>query len=135
MSLNEYLDSVRTRSFEWGVLDCVKFVSGALEAQGNFIFDTKSLAPYNDEKSARKAFIEVMRSNKCTSMPQVLDKLLRRCYYVPKHGSVVAKTDMKDTSTGYRLGIVDGRHGVFMGLEGLIFEPLDLETDLYWEVK
>lgn len=134
-AVQDYLSKFYGVDFKWGEIDCVNFVHGALEVQGHKVIDLSTCSKYDDEKSARRAFIEVLSKYKCTSMPQLLDKLMRRCYYVPDSGQVVAKMDSKDSSTGYRLGVIDGCHAVFIGVSGLVFERLNLEDYMYWTVK
>ncbi len=133
--IHEYLWSMRDTGFKWGENDCVHFVYNGLKSQGHDVIDLSSVGEYDDEKTARKEFRKVLASYKCTSMPQLLDKLLQRCYHIPDSGSVVAKIDPVDSSTGYLLGLVSGYHGVFMGPSGLVRERLDRKNFLYWTVK
>jgi hypothetical protein len=62
-----------------------------------------------------------------------LDRTFWRCAHVPPPGSLVAVRE--DGPTGYRLGVVISDRAAFVSPNGLVFDRLQPETDLYWVVK
>lgn len=124
-NLHSYLNSVRHKPFEWGVHDCVQFVKNAVEAQ------TKNKIDLPNYTNLRQA----ISLCKKVCIVSELDGRFARCNHIPPIGSIVAVQDTMRVNTGPRLGIVVSDKAAFVSPNGLVYQKLRPETDLYWIVK
>lgn len=133
--LNDYIELHRYSKFEWGSLDCIRFVCRGVNYTGGTFFDQEENWKYNDESSAKRAVVKFFKKHNVKDLPSLLDKHYERKHKYPSQGCIVARPEPDDSTTGYLLGFVSGRHGVYVGSEGLEFIPLDPELEMYWRVK
>jgi hypothetical protein len=119
-SLNDYLDAARDRPFVWGSHDCLHFAVGAMTAQTG---QTYVLPSYGCPTSA-------LRAARRTDLLAALDWHFRRCAHVPPPGSLVAVKE--NGPLGYRLGVVVSDKAAYVSPNGLVFDRLQPDTDLYW---
>lgn len=134
-NLNDYIELQRHSKFEWGSLDCIRFVCQGVNYIGGTFFDQEENWKYNDESSAKRAVVKFFKKHNVKDLPSLLDKHYERKRKYPSQGCIVARPELNDSTTGYLLGFVSGRHGVYIGNEGLEFIPLDPELEMYWRVK
>lgn len=134
-NLNDYIELHRHSKFEWGSLDCIRFVCQGVNYIGGTFFDQEENWKYNDESSAKRAVVKFFKKHNVKDLPSLLDKYYERKRKYPSQGCIVARPELNDSTTGYLLGFVSGRHGVYIGNEGLEFIPLDPELEMYWRVK
>jgi len=133
--LNDYIELHRYSKFEWGSLDCIKFVGKGVNYIGCRFFEEDSDWDYNTESLAKRSAVKLFRKHNVKDLPSLLDKHYERKHKYPSQGCIVARPEPDDSTTGYLLGFVSGRHGVYVGSEGLEFIPLDPELEMYWRVK
>lgn len=121
--LSDYLESVRSRPFEWGVHDCLHFPLRAVEAQTG-VWHAPPV--YASPK-------EALRHARNIDIVAEFDARFTRCAHVPPLGSLVV------TPTGdglrWRGGVVVSDRAAFVSPSGLVFARLRPDTDLYWTVS
>lgn len=131
---NKYIELKSNEPFKWGTNDCIQFTINGLEAQSKPVPEPLRSFVYQSELGALKALRKALSEYEVEDLPSLLDILFERTTILPERGSIVGKRAIKDTTTGYLLGFVDGRHGVFVNKEGLVFLPLDPDNDIYWRI-
>lgn len=117
--LSNYLEERRTAPFEWGVNDCLSFVSGAVAAITGYNFQDEYL-PYNTEELAQGMLDEYGGVEGIISESlghQGTDKVL-----TAGRGDVV----LYEATEGDTAGVVDdtGRYFCVITQRGLIRLPL-----------
>lgn len=131
-SLNEYIDLNRDNPFQWKKLDCIHFVCRGVNFMGSTFFEDEDDWQYVDERSAKRCVIKLYKKHGVKDLPSLLDKHYNRLPHYPVEGCIVAKPVDYDSTTGYLLGFVSGRHGVYVGEQGLTFLPSEPDTEIYW---
>lgn len=96
-------------------------------------FTNPEYYPYDDFKSAYKAYKNICKDNQVDTFEGVLDKHYHRTY-LPVEGGLVAKAD-KECLTGYTYGICHEGYGYFVGLGRLEALELNPTTDLFWSFE
>lgn len=122
-SLREYIEAARHKPFVWGEHDCLHFAIGAATVQTGISY---TLPYYCTEYGAA-------RRARSMDLIAELDRTFWRCPHVPPPGSLVAIRE--DGPSGWRLGVVISDKAAFVSPNGLVFDRLRPETDLYWVVK
>jgi len=136
--LSEYIDDCRDRPFEWGKHDCLTFANNCIKAQMIDGALDDLLGDYNCAKSALFRFKrrgkELGYNTKDAIISALNDRLKRLETQYPPRGSITARRDDIDTTTGWMLGVVMRRQSAFVGPQGLVF--MDREPDdLFWSVQ
>lgn len=134
-TINDYIELHRDRGFKWGSLDCVNFVGKGVNYVGHTFFEKEGDWEYNDERQAKKCLLKLYRKHDVRDLPSLLDKHYDRLPKFPTEGCIVARPVDHDSTTGYLLGFVSGRHGVYVGEESLLFIPLEPDLEMYWRFK
>ena len=134
-NIHDYIELHRHSKFKWGSLDCIKFVGKGVNFIGCSFFEEDSDWDYSTEREAKKSAVKLFRKHNVSNVLELLDKHYDRKLKYPSQGCIVARPAPEDTTTGYLVGFVSGRHGVYVGNEGLEFIPLDPELEMYWRVK
>ena len=125
LELNNYLESCRAIPFEWGVHDCLTFSNAAFKAYHGTEWASDWLGRYmvNDRPMKKKEMISEFGFD---DFIKALDQrnTLKRISGFPKRGCLVVTTDIRRFITGYALGISNGDRAVFVGKDGILFQPM-----------
>lgn len=116
--LNEYLNEIRDREFEWGVFDCCIMCAGAVKAITGEDLMSEFRGKYSSEESSDDVLAEIGEGD--------LHKTL-----VAKLGESVDGAHGKRGDVAYHeptgiCGIVYGRNALFIGDEGFVILPMIL---------
>lgn len=106
--MNEAIEGVRDRPFEWGKHDCCLFAASVVEAMTGNDPMAEFRGKYNDQESALKALKEIGSGNLYQTMRRKFGNPRR-----PRRGDVVYYNQPIPT-----LGICIGESCVFVGQEG-----------------
>jgi len=128
--LNDYLDVVRDKPFEWGEHDCFIFTNNAWTAMygRGYADDWAGLYMHKGKPVGAKTLIK--RSGFDT-LEDALDARLQRIDYVPPFGSLVTCEETETYATGVMLGISCGVHAAFVGENGLVFKKINMIKDAW----
>jgi len=106
--LNEYLNTVYDKPFEWGSHDCCIFCNECVKAMTGKDFMTE-FSSYNNETSAKKAL-----------NGKTLYMTIRKKFGKPISTAMTQRGDLvyNKFDTGPGLGICIGKEALFVGFEG-----------------
>ena len=123
-SLNDYLNSVRDKSFEWGEHDCLTFTNNAYKAMYGKGWADDWLGRYmNGSMALRRS--ELKKEFGFSSFTSAVDKKLHRIGHIPPLGALVTTKEAQRWIIGVAMGICTGTKAVFLSKEGMLFLPLD----------
>lgn len=130
--LNDYIDSCRNRSFQWGKFDCVRFANGAFAAQyGMNVFPNFD---YDDFESSCQVMMKFYKSIK---IEKAVDQYLtRKDIRSLQRGDLALfnpKFSFGGHSVGGSLGVCCGTMISGVGMNGLEFMPTS-EAMIGWSV-
>lgn len=130
--LNDYLDSVRDKAFEWGKFDCLIFTNNAFKAMYGQGWADDWLNRYMDGTRVLRRS-ELRKEYKHSTLIPAIDKKLKRIDFVPPLGALLASDREIRFNIGYVLGVSVGTKACYLGKNGLIWKPF--ETVNYAWVK
>lgn len=130
--LNDYLDSVRDKAFEWGKFDCLIFTNNAFKAMYGQGWADDWLNRYMDGTRVLRRS-ELRKEYKHSTLIPAIDKKLQRIDFVPPLGALLASDREIRFNIGYVLGVSVGTKACYLGKNGLIWKPF--ETVNYAWVK
>jgi hypothetical protein len=107
--MNQAIESVLDKPFEWGKHDCCLFAAGVVEAMTGEDPMAEFRGKYHDQESALKALKKIGSGSLYHTMRAKFGNPRR-----PRRGDVVYHT----FDTGPTLGICVGANSVFVGEEG-----------------
>jgi len=135
--LEEYIEEVRNKPFDWGLHDCVVFANQIIKVQlGKGFFD-EHLPEYKTALKANRTYRTMLLEMKVANIKEAIDtKLTRFVGLIPPKGSIVCKVEKQriDYGIGHNLGVaIDNRAG-FLGYKGLQFQKIT-SGDVFWTVE
>lgn len=129
--LKEYLESVG--GFDWGSNNCLKFVSGGLEAQGLQGLPSDWYEGYSNDRTAILHYRKTLKKYDKANIIDAFDSLFdRQLTLHPEDGMVVARKT--GDVLGYACGLVFRDRCYFLHEQGVVATPIEA-TDKYWRVK
>jgi len=133
VGLSKYLESVRSKPFEWGVHDCMIFANACVKAQTGAGFADDWASGYSTIRQCLVHHIIKLREVGARDIVAAIDTRLKRSTsrFAPR-GSIVA-LPAPESFTGYGLGVVVSHRAAFVGLGGLSFMTLS-GNNIAWEV-
>ena len=131
-----FINEWRYKKFEWGQVDCIRFVDEAYYAQiGKHIFDDW-FGTYTTEWGA---FLNYKRQIKRSGHKNIITAINSRLRAIdrlhPSRGAIIGRGDYGALMvTEIALGVALGDKVAFLGYDGLEFSPAK-PTDLIWVVE
>lgn len=123
-ALHRHIEAHRDARFRWGVHDCFTFTNGAWQAmygrgwaddwRGRYIRDGQPMLP----SQLRAEF-------GAGSFREAVAQRLAEVHGVPPRGALVSSPKPFRWAAGVALGICIGQTAVFVGISGLVFEPVE----------
>jgi len=123
-ALNNYVNEVRDRPFQWHVNDCFMFTNTAFQRMYGAGWADDWIGKYmtNGLYLKRDALRRIFNAK---SLIDAIDQKLTRISYVPPRGALITTKGAKTWVIGEALGISMGSSGAFLGDKGLIFMPIE----------
>ena len=109
--LNQYIDSVRDRKFEWGVFDCCVFSAGVIQAVTGIDYMYEFRGKYDSEASSQQALESIGKGNLYKTLLSKFGKPGRNVAIYEKGDLVLYKGIC---------GVVIGRKSLFITEAGLM---------------
>lgn len=129
--LIDYLSN--QRPFDWQDNNCLKFVSGGLEAQGLQGLPSDWYCGFSGDRSAILHYRKTLKKYQKASIVEAFDDLFERVLTLhPTNGMIVARSN--GDLLGYACGLVFMDQCYFLNEQGLVATPIQ-PTDYYWRVK
>lgn len=123
-SLNDYLKSVRDKSFEWGEHDCLTFTNNAYKAMYGKGWADDWLGRYMSGSITLRRN-ELKKEFGFSSFTSAVDNKLQRINHIPPLGALVTTKEAQRWIIGVAMGICTGTKAVFLSKDGMLFLPLD----------
>ena len=135
-NLENYIEQVRTKPFQWGFHDCIVFSNQAMKVQTGKGYLDDYLPDYETALQAKRTYQTIMTNMGVKDMREALDSRLKRFIgLVPPKGSIVARKN-KETdgyAIGYNIGIALDHRVRFISREGIVFLRVEV-GDTFWAV-
>ena len=129
-SLNNYLKSVSSKPFAWGVHDCLTFTNDAFREMHGEGWADDWLGRYMDGKRVLNKR-ELKAEFRQSVFERAVDLKLQRVHHVPPLGALVTTKRARRWVTGVALGICTGTKAVFLDKVGVLYLPLH-DIDSGW---
>lgn len=130
--LNDYIDSCRNRSFQWGKFDCVRFADGAFASQYGM-----NLFPHSDYDDFESSCSGMMKYCNTIKIEKAVDQFLtRKDIHLLQRGDLALfnpKFSFGGDSVGGSLGVCCGTMISGVGRNGLEFMPTG-EAMIGWSI-
>jgi len=124
--LNDYLKSVKDKSFEWGKHDCLTFTNNAFRAMYGEGWADDWLGRYMEgSRTLNRKELEKEFGFSIRQLPNKIDDRLNKVDHVPPLGALVTTKQSQRWLIGVALGICTGTKAVFLSREGMLYLPLD----------
>lgn len=123
-SLNDYLKSVKDKSFEWGKHDCLTFTNNAFRAMYGEGWADDWLGRYM-EGSRIFNRDELRKEFGFSTFTCAVDNKLSRINHIPPLGALITTKKAQRWVIGVAMGICTGTKAVFLSKEGMLYLPLD----------
>jgi hypothetical protein len=123
-SLNDYLKSVKDKSFEWGKHDCLTFTNNAFKAMYGEGWADDWLGRYMEGSRIFRRD-ELRKEFKFSTFTCAVDNKLSRINHIPPLGALVTTQKAQRWVIGVAMGICTGTKAVFLSKEGMLYLPLD----------
>lgn len=118
VKLNQYIEQVSQRPFEWGVHDCLIFSNEAFKAYWGRGYCDDWLSEYMTDNRVMRAS-ELRKHFGFSSISAALNARLKAC--VPtKYGALVTTEKSQRWVTGVALGVSVGSRCLFLSKQGMI---------------
>ena len=118
VKLNNYIEEVAAKPFEWGKHDCLIFSNAAFRAYWGKDYAADWLADYMIGNRVMQAR-EMRKHFKFSTVQAALDVRLKRCAPT-KYGALVTTERNQRWVTGVALGISVGSRCLFLSKQGMI---------------
>jgi hypothetical protein len=123
-SLNQYINAVRNKPFEWGKNDCLTFTNGAFHAMYGKGWADDWLDRYlADNTPIRRN--ELIKEFGFRSFSEAVDQRLNRIDHIPPLGALVTTKHAEKWIIGVAMGISTGTRAVFLSKKGVIHFPME----------
>lgn len=125
-SLTAYLKEVSDKPFRWGQHDCLIFTNTAWQRMHGAGWADDWLGRYmKDDRPRSRA--QLRAEYGWRNLRDAVDARLRRIEHFPPTGSLVttAHTPHGSFYLGVAFGIAVGARAAFVGIEGLVYLPLE----------
>jgi hypothetical protein len=123
-SLNDYLKSVKDKSFEWGKHDCLTFTNNAFKAMYGEGWADDWLGRYMEGSRIFRRD-ELRKEFGFSTFTCAVDNKLSRINHIPPLGALVTTQKAQRWVIGVAMGICTGTKAVFLSKEGMLYLPLD----------
>jgi hypothetical protein len=123
-SLNDYLKSVKDKSFEWGKHDCLTFTNNAFKAMYGEGWADDWLGRYM-EGSRIFCRDELRKEFGFSTFTCAVDNKLSRINHIPPLGALITTKKSQRWVIGVAMGICTGTKAVFLSNKGMLYLPLD----------
>jgi len=123
-SLNDYLKSVKDKSFEWGKHDCLTFTNNAFRAMYGEGWADDWLGRYMEGSRIFRRD-ELRKEFGFSTFTCAVDNKLSRINHIPPLGALVTTQKAQRWVIGVAMGICTGTKAVFLSKEGMLYLPLD----------
>lgn len=127
IALNNYIDQIKHKPFQWHTHDCFMFTNNAYKAMYGEGWADDWVGKYIDKNGIylkRDALRKVFKAN---NLADAIDTKLTRIHYIPPRGGLVT-TDkiIRKWVIGDALGISLGTKAIFLGEKGIVSIPISL---------
>jgi hypothetical protein len=123
-SLNDYIRSIRKKTFAWGEHDCLVFSNAAFKVYHGFGYADDWLGEYmNGDDPLIPSKLKA--KFKAESFDEAVERVLDPIDYTPPRGALVATLKAERWVVGYALGISMGSKAAFLSRAGVVYFPLD----------
>jgi len=123
-SLNDYLKSVKDKSFEWGKHDCLTFTNNAFRAMYGEGWADDWLGRYMEGSRIFRRD-ELRKEFGFSTFTCAVDNKLSRINHIPPLGALITTKKAQRWVIGVAMGICTGTKAVFLSKEGMLYLPLD----------
>jgi hypothetical protein len=123
-SLNDYLKSVKDKSFEWGKHDCLTFTNNAFKAMYGEGWADDWLGRYMEGSRIFRRD-ELRKEFGFSTFTCAVDNKLSRINHIPPLGALITTKKAQRWVIGVAMGICTGTKAVFLSKEGMLYLPLD----------
>lgn len=132
--LNQVIEGARNKPFEWGGMDCLRFVEHCHFAMTQKFIAEEWFCDYKNPFEAKRAYAQKLKETGFASIIEGIDaKLDRVSAATAQRGSIVARPVSDYNVLGYSLGVVVSNRIAFPSGAGLEFLPPE-ENDIFWSV-
>ena len=122
--LNDYLKSVKDKSFEWGKHDCLTFTNSAFRAMYGEGWADDWLGRYMEGSRIFRRD-ELRKEFGFSTFTCAVDNKLSRINHIPPLGALITTKKSQRWVIGVAMGICTGTKAVFLSKEGMLYLPLD----------
>ena len=134
--LEVYIESIRSKPFNWGLHDCVVFANQIVKVQTGKGFLDEHLPDYDTALKANRTYQTILTAMKVSNLKEALDTKLKRFIgLIPPKGSIVCKEHIQrmEYGIGYNLGVAIAHRAGFLSENGLQFLRIR-SGDVFWTV-
>lgn len=131
---NLYLESIRTKPFEWGEHDCIRFADQIIYCKTNKKIFEDWYGSYTTDFGCLYHYRKTLNETGFKDFEEALNSRLRRGEgMMPNRYSIIGRKSYNG-ATGLILGVNLGKQHAFIGFDGLEF--LEPSTgDIEWIVE
>ena len=123
-SLNQYINTVRNKPFQWGKNDCLTFTNDAFHAMYGKGWADDWLDRYlADNTPIRRN--ELIKEFGFRSFSEAVGQRLNRIDHIPPLGALVTTKHAEKWIIGVAMGISTGTRAVFLSKKGVIHLPME----------
>ena len=124
-ALNAYIAEVRDTPFQWHHFDCFMFTNTAFQRMYGAGWADDWIGKYIAPSGLYMRRQELRDTFDARTLPEAIDKRLKRIDYVPPRGSLVTTKNARRWVIAEALGIGIGSSAVFVGKAGLVQLPIE----------